>query len=89
MGFISWLANKVASEVHKSKIEEFEKRIAEMESKHEVILKTLKDHDDLMNKMEDRMYESNMKSSQAIGAIKTAIQTGLLSNNHKSRQDEK
>lgn len=72
--WINKIVEKIAAEVHKSKIEEFEKRILEMEQKHAVILKTMIDMQNAMEKLEDRLYNANMESSKANGALQTLIQ---------------
>lgn len=64
---------KIAAEVHKSKIEEFEKRILKMEQEHAVISKTLIDNQNKIEKLEDKLYNANMDSAKAYGTIQTLI----------------
>jgi hypothetical protein len=73
--WLNKIVRKVAAEVHKTKIDEFEKRIQEMEQKQEVILKTIIDNQNKLDKLDDRLYQANMESAAAVGAIKTIIQT--------------
>jgi hypothetical protein len=76
---VDWLKKliyRIASEVHRSKIDEFEKRIQDMERKHEVMLKSILDNEKKMEKLEDRQYDANLQASQAIGAINVLIQSG-------------
>jgi len=75
--WIDKIVRKVASEVHKSKIEDFEKRILEIERKQEVILKTLTDNQNKLDKLDDRLYDANLKSATATGAITTFIELGM------------
>lgn len=83
------IVHKIASEAHKSKIEDFEKRIAEMEKNQKLILKSLKDNEESLKKMDDRIYQANMESSKAVGAIQTVIQSGIMSNSIKNGQNGK
>lgn len=77
--WLNKIVRKVASEVHKSKIEDFEKRILEIERKQEVILKTMTDNQNKLDKLDDRLYDANLKSAAAVGAINTLIQSGMNS----------
>lgn len=54
---------KIASEVHKNKIEDFEKRIVEMEKYHEVFKKTIIDNECSIKDHEKRIYNLDMLSS--------------------------
>lgn len=78
--WLNKIVRKVAAEVHKSKIDEFEKRILEIEQKQAVILKTIQDNQTKLDKLDDRLYQANMESASAVGAIKTLIQTGIQNN---------
>ena len=88
----SWLdkiVSKIASEVHKSKIDEFEKRILAMEQKQAVILKTIEDNQKFLEKLDDRIYKANLESASAVGAIKTLIQNGTSTNSlNQDRNNE-
>ncbi len=68
----NWLEKiilKIASEVHKSKIDELEKRIHEMEKKHEVFNKTISDNERKIEKLEEKMYQSDMVRCKFEGAL--------------------
>ena len=70
---LSWLNKiviRIASEVHKNKIEDFEKRILLIEQEQKVILKTLKDIEKKLEKLDDRIYDNNLKTAAAIGFYK-------------------
>jgi uncharacterized coiled-coil protein SlyX len=60
---------KIASEVHKSKIDELEKRIASIEKKHEVFNKSISDNEKVLEKLENRLYQSDMKIAKFEGAF--------------------
>ena len=82
MGF-SWLSKivvKIAAEVHKTKIDEFEKRLLEIEQKQQVILKSIEDNQKMMSKLDDRIYKANIESAAAVGAINAVISRGNVNN---------
>ena len=79
---------KIAAEVHKSKIDDFENRILEMERKQEVILKTIQDNQDQLLKLDDRLYKANVESAKATGAIATLIQLIDIKNLKEEKSDE-
>jgi hypothetical protein len=89
MEWLYKIVRKIAAEVHKSKIEDFEKRIAEMEKQHQVLLKSMKDNDIKLSIMDDRLYHANIESSKAVGAIQTVINTGLINKINNIGQNEK
>lgn len=62
---------KIASEVHKNKIEDFEKRILVIEQEEKVIVKTLKDIEAKLDKLDDRIYDNNLKTATALGYFKS------------------
>lgn len=74
------IIKKAAAEVHKTKINEFENRLLEIERKQEVILKSIQDNQTKLEKLDDRIYKANMESAAAVGAIKAMIQTGKANN---------
>lgn len=86
--FLNKIVRKVAAEVHKTKIDEFEKRILEIEQKQAVILKTIQDNQNKLDKLDDRLYQANMESAAAVGAIKTIIQSGQQRNNLLTQGDK-
>lgn len=67
--WINKIVFRIASEVHKSKIEEFEKRIMEMERKHHLLLKSMTDNERNINKIEERLYNTDMKLSNTVGIV--------------------
>lgn len=69
-----WFGEMVASEIHKTKITEFEKRILEIEKKQEVILKSIQDNSKAIEKLDSKVYKATLESAKAIGAIETARQ---------------
>ncbi len=86
--WLNKLVKKVAAEVHKSKIEDFEKRIAEMEKNQKLIMKSLQDNESKIEKLDDRVYQANMESATAVGAIKTLAQIEIKKNNSQSNNIE-
>ena len=70
------IIKKAAAEVHKTKINEFETRLLEIERKQDVILKSMQDNQNKLEKLDDRIYNANMDSSAAVGAIRAMIQSG-------------
>jgi len=68
---------KIASEVHKNKIEDFEKRILVIEQEQKVILKTLKDIETKLDKLDDRIYDNNLKTANALGFIQSFKSTAI------------
>lgn len=84
-GIFNWAGNKIASEVHKSKIEQLENRILEMERKHAVIMKSIEDNCTSLDKMEQKVEKATFESAKASGTIETLKQLVLT----KNRQDEK
>ena len=50
-------------------IEEFEKRIMEMERKHHLLLKSMTDNERNINKIEERLYNTDMKLSNTVGIV--------------------
>ncbi|CAA0250882.1 hypothetical protein TFA04_80005 [Tenacibaculum maritimum] len=69
---------KIASEVHKSRIETLENRILEMEKDKKVTDSKLNDCLNNLSKLEDRLYNANLDSSKAVGAINALLQSGKL-----------
>ncbi len=79
--WLNGIVKKVAAEVHKTKISEFESRLLEIERKQEVILKCLQDNQNTLDKLDNRLYQANMDSAAAVGAINAMIQTGRPNQN--------
>ncbi len=74
MKWLNKVILKIASEVHKSKIDELEKRIIGMEKKHEVFIKTISDNEKKIEKLEDRVYQSDLIISKFDGALNVLIE---------------
>lgn len=73
---LEWLKkimSKVAEEVHKSKIEEFNKKVAELVSEHKVMTKTITDNERKIQLLEERVFNSIVSSSKMEATIKTVI----------------
>jgi len=73
MDWLNKILLRIASEVHKSRIDELEKRIAEMEKKHGVFNKTISDNERKIEKLEERMYQSDMTRCKFEGALSVVI----------------
>lgn len=86
--WINKIVRKVAEEVHKSKIDEFEKRMLKIEQKQAVILKSIQDNQSKLDKLDERLYQANMNSASAVGAINTLINTGIQNNKLLTQGDK-
>jgi hypothetical protein len=86
--WINKIVRKVAEEVHKSKIDEFEKRMLKIEQKQAVILKSIQDNQSKLDKLDERLYQANMNSASAVGAINTIINTGIQNNKLLTQGDK-
>jgi len=75
--WINKIVIKIASEVHKNKIEDFEKRILVIEQEQKVILKTLKDIESKLDKLDDRVYNNNLKTATALGYLQSFKSTAI------------
>lgn len=87
----SWLNKiviKIAAEVHKTKIDEFEKRLLEIEQKQQVILKSIEDNQKNISKLDNRVYKANLESASAVGAIKAVISNGSLNSLLTQREND-
>lgn len=87
----SWfnkIVTKLAAEVHKNKIEEFEKRLLEIEQKQQVILKSIEDNQKTLNKLDNRIYKANIESASAVGAINAVISRGNVNNLLTQREND-
>ncbi|WP_338376497.1 hypothetical protein [uncultured Flavobacterium sp.] len=72
-GWLNKIVVKIAAEVHKTKIDEFEKRLLEIEQKQQVILKSIENNQKAINKLDNRIYKANIESATAVGAINAVI----------------
>jgi|TARA_B110000091_G_C13390723_1_gene300000 hypothetical protein len=86
--FLNKLILKIASEVHKSRIEKLEIRILDMEQDKKVTDSRLNDCSDLLSKLEDRLYNANLDSSKAVGAINALLQTGKINSLNEKRNED-
>ena len=68
---------KIASEVHKNKIKDFEDRILVIEQKEKVILKTLIDIEAKLEKLDNRIYDNNIYTANALGGVQKFMATAL------------
>lgn len=73
LNWIKKIVRKVAEEVHKSKIEEFEKTVAELISDHKVMKKTIADNEAKISKLEDRIYDYTITATKMEATIQTAL----------------
>lgn len=78
--WINKIVFRIASEVHKSKIEEFEKRIMEMERKHDVMMKTIHDNEKRLEKLDDKLYDANTKLASTMGSLNVLFKLPANSN---------
>ena len=76
--FINKIILKVASEVHKNRIEKLEHRVLEMEKDKKLVDKQINDCLDNLSKLDDRLYNANLDSAKAVGAINSLLQAGKL-----------
>ncbi len=65
--WLSKIVAKIASEVHKNKIEDFENRILVIEQDQKVIMKTLTDIEAKLDKLDTRIYDNNIKTATFLG----------------------
>jgi len=73
---LEWLkkiVSKIAEEVHKSKIEDFDKKIAELISDHKVMNKTITDNEQKIQRLEDRVFNAIISSAKMEATIKTVL----------------
>lgn len=73
MKILNKLIRKVAEEVHKSKIDELEKRIVEMEKDHKVNLKVISDNETRINKLESKLWETSLEAAKIESTVKTIL----------------
>lgn len=73
MNWLNKIISKVAEEVHKSKIEEFNNKVTELVSEHKVMTKTITDNEIKIQKLEDKVFNAIVSSSKMEATIKTVI----------------
>jgi len=71
--WINKIVRKIAEEVHKSKIEDFDKRVAELLSEHKVMNKTITDNEQKIQRLEDRVFNAIISSAKMEATIKTVL----------------
>lgn len=67
------IISKIAAEVHKSKIDDFESKVAELLSEHKVMNKTITDNENKIKILEERIFQSIISSSKMEATIKTVL----------------
>jgi len=73
---LEWLkkiVRRVAEEVHKSKIEELDKRVLEMEKEHKVMTKSISDSESKIKDLETKLYNSVILSTKMEATINTVL----------------
>ena len=78
---------KIASEVHKSRIETLENRILEMEKDKKVTESKLNDCLSNISKLEERLYNANLDSSKAVGAINALLHSGKFNSINEKKNE--
>ena len=73
MEWLNKIVKKIAEEVHKSKIEELEKRILEMEKDHKVMKKTIDDSEAKIKQLDDKVFQSTIVSAKMEATIQTVL----------------
>lgn len=73
MKWLKKIVKRIAEEVHKSKIEELEKRIIEMEKDHKVIMKTITDNEIKIKELDEKVFKSTIVSAKMEATIKTIL----------------
>ncbi len=73
LNWLNKIISKVAEEVHKSKIEDFDNKVAVLLSEHKVMNKTISDNERKIEILEDRVFKSIVSSSKMEATIKTVL----------------
>ncbi|MBE7635123.1 hypothetical protein F7642_12390 [Tenacibaculum finnmarkense genomovar ulcerans] len=73
MNWLNKIISKVAEEVHKSKIEEFNNKVANLVSEHKVMTKTINDNEKKILKLEDKVFNAIVSSSKMEATITTVL----------------
>lgn len=73
MSWYTKIIGKVVEEVHRSKIEELNKRIDELVSDHKVMNKTISDNERKIQKLEDKLYNAVLTSAKMEATITTVL----------------
>jgi len=67
------IISRIAEEVHRSKIEELENRLLEMEKDHKLYHKTILDNEKRIQNLEEKLWDAILNSTK----IETALETAL------------
>ena len=73
---VDWLKkvmSKVAEEVHKSKIKEFDNKVSELISEHKVMTKTISDNERKIQLLEEKVFNAIVSSSKMEATIQTVL----------------
>ncbi|MEP2936863.1 MAG: hypothetical protein ABJM06_00615 [Gilvibacter sp.] len=73
MSWYTKIIGKVVEEVHRSKIDQLNKRIDELVSDHKVMNKTISDNEHKIEKLEEKLYHSTMTSAKMEATLKTVL----------------
>ena len=73
MNWLKKIVSRIAEEVHKSKIEDFDKKVAELVSEYKVMNKTITDNEQKIQKLEERVFKAIISSSKMEATIKTVL----------------
>jgi len=73
LNWLNKIISKVAEEVHKSKIEEFNNKVTELVSEHKVMTKTITDNERKIQYLEDKVFNAIVSSSKMEATIKTVL----------------
>lgn len=73
MEWLKKIVRRVAEEVHKSKIEELDKRVLEMEKEHKVMTKSISDSESKIKDLETKLYNSVILSTKMEATINTVL----------------
>lgn len=73
LNWLKKLISKIAEEVHKSKIADFDKKVADLISEHKVMNKTITDNEHKIQKLEDRVFDTIITASKMEATIKTVL----------------
>ena len=76
--WLSKLAEKIASEVLKTQIDDLEKRILSLEQERKVVSKAISDIEKRLEKLDDRVYNLSNSSAFAAGINSTLLQSTTI-----------
>jgi len=73
LNWLNKIVSKISEEVHKSKIAEFDKKVADLASDHKVMNKTITDNEQKIQKLEERVFNTIISSAKMEATIKTVL----------------